>query len=235
MAGLGSRFTQAGFDLPKPLISVADKEMYRHAVDCLPLHLCTKLIFIIRKSDFLSAIIKSINCHYSNRYPCVLIILDEETKGQAETVLKSASYLNIMQPTLVHNCDTFISPILPWESIMRDSCQGAMVLFQSQETRWSYAALDTTGFKIVEVKEKKVISNQASSGTYYFKNTCSLLKDIQMLIDNGLTENNEYYLSTVYQLMIRRGDIIKPIETRELLCFGTPQDLVISLNAMLTT
>ena len=35
MAGEGSRFKEAGYTVPKPLIKVEGKELYRHALDSI--------------------------------------------------------------------------------------------------------------------------------------------------------------------------------------------------------
>lgn len=231
MAGKGIRFSQSGFSLPKPLIKVANKKMYQHAVDCLPLDLATKLVFIIREDEFSKFLMAHIRQHYNDNYDCAIVLLDNETKGQAETILKSAHVLNTQQPTLIHNCDTYVS--FSWPSSDKDLGDGAVVLFNSSEERWSYAKLNDAGNKIIEMQEKKVISSHASSGTYFFKDTPLLLKNIQKIITDDIREKNEYYLSSVYSLMLTEGKNITPLKSNKMLCFGTPQDLVNSLNCML--
>lgn len=230
MAGKGTRFSNSGFSLPKPLIKVATKEMYRHAVDCLPLEHATKLIFIIRRDKFCDLLTAHIQEHYTHNYNCSIVILDYETQGQAETILKSSSVLNVDQPTLIHNCDTHVSFSFS-ESILKES-DGGVVLFNSNEERWSYAKLNKEKNKIIDMQEKKVISSYASSGTYFFKDTSLLLQNIQIVINEKRLENNEYYLSTVYSLMIKNNNHITPLWSEQILCFGTPQDLVNSLNYM---
>ena len=57
MAGEGSRFKDAGYDVPKPLIKFEGKELYRHALDSLNFDnydfyygkLTIKYTFIVRK------------------------------------------------------------------------------------------------------------------------------------------------------------------------------------------
>ncbi|MGI4852224.1 MAG: sugar phosphate nucleotidyltransferase [Janthinobacterium lividum] len=233
MAGLGSRFASSGFTLPKPLIQVAGKAMYRHAVDCLPLELASKLVFILRQSDFVEDLKNDIETFYQGPYKCEVLTLDHDTRGQAETVLKSADLLDLNVPSLVHNCDTYISPNISWQHMISQNTDGILVLFDSQEQRWSYAKLNDQNTKIIDVQEKKVISRHASSGTYYFKNTISLLDNIQKIIQQDYRENGEYYLSTVYRLMIDQQLYLSPIWSDPMLCFGTPQDLVHSLNKIL--
>lgn len=232
MAGQGSRFSKSGFYLPKPLIKIANKPMYRHAVDCLPLDLATNVIFILRKdtSADLEKDIKKNYCHLSN---ISILILEEETEGQAETILRSHRYLNLSQPTLIHNCDTFITENFKWSELLKKDIEGAIVLFTSQEARWSYAKLDKKNEYIIDIQEKKVISPYASTGTYFFNNTSFLLDTIQYTINNNIRQNNEFYLSTIYQLMIGAHKKIIPLWTKNMKCFGTPYDLVTSLNTMI--
>ena len=61
MAGAGSRFVKAGFNVPKPLIHVYDKPMYYWAVHSLPLQLASRLIFIIRQDEFTPQLITDIH------------------------------------------------------------------------------------------------------------------------------------------------------------------------------
>lgn len=228
MAGQGSRFSKSGFTLPKPLIKVAHKEMYQHAVDCLPLEKATNVVFIVRISEFSDFLIQHIKKNYFNKYNCSIVLLGKDTQGQAETVLKSAESLDLKEPTLIHNCDTFIT--FSWPQDQLNECDGAVVLFSSNESRWSYAKLNDKCNKIVDMQEKKVISSYASTGTYFFKDTSYLLNNIQKVIKENRRENNEYYLSTIYSLMIESNKNIIPLWSNQMLCFGTPQDLVNSLN-----
>ena len=47
MAGLGSRFRDAGYSVPKPLIEVLGRPMYAWAAESLPLAQSSQLIFIL--------------------------------------------------------------------------------------------------------------------------------------------------------------------------------------------
>lgn len=110
-----------------------------------------------------------------------------------------------------------------------------MVLFQSHEERWSYARLNKSQTKIIDVREKKVISPYASTGTYFFQDTPLLVKNIERVMRQEWRENNEYYLSSVYRLMLQNNCAILPLWASHPLCFGTPMDLVNSLNIMVAT
>lgn len=232
MAGLGNRFTNCGFALPKPLIKIQEKPMYRHAVDCLPLKLASNVVFILRESECSDQIEQDIQQNYHHLPNCFIVKLDRATQGQAETILLARDYLNLNESTLIHNCDTYIEEKYKWSTLLEDDIDGAIVLFHSQEKRWSYARLDDNNKYVIEFKEKKVISSHASTGTYFFKNTADLLISIQYIVGENIRENNEFYLSSVYQLMLEMKMNIIPLWAERVLCFGTPYDLVESLNQM---
>ena len=233
MAGNGKRFADSGFILPKPLIPVAGKAMYRHAVDGLPLDMATRLIFVIRQDGYTQILMDDIRQNYAQYNPYIHV-LAEVTRGQAETVLTCEPFINLTKATLVHNCDTQIGTDIDWQKILDDHADGCVVLFKSNQNRWSYAQLDETETYITHMREKEVISPYASSGTYYFKDTKQLMNDIRLIIHSDMREGNEYYLSTVYGYMMRQKAVIVPVVTNHLLCFGTPQDLTNALNYMIT-
>lgn len=232
MAGQGQRFVTSNFSLPKPLIKIGATAMYRYVLGCLPLHMASQLIFLVRPHNYLDELIADIKTHYS-LYNYKIIILERDTQGQAETVLKGMSAIDPSKPTLIHNCDTYVYSHVPWENILQNKIDGAMVLFQANDPKWSYAKLDNNKSQILDVREKEVISSYASTGTYFFKDSRELLTNIQALIDLKMKENNEYYLSGVYRLMIKKQKNIIPLFVDKILCFGTPEDLVNSLNEML--
>ena len=68
--------------------------------------------------------------------------------------------------------------------------------------------------------EKKVISNQAICGAYYFKN-----KDIFKISANEYLDNcsyDEYFMSGIYNIMIKNKMQIKFFSTDLHISFGTP-------------
>lgn len=232
MAGYGQRFVDSGFRLPKPLIPIADQAMYRYAVDCLPLEMASRLVFIIRNDQFTNDLTQDIiNCY--SQYAVYIIALDHVTRGQAETVLKAQNIIDLNQPTLIHNCDTMIAHDLPWQTMINKDYDGCIVSFYSNLDRWSYIRLNKAKKLVIDIQEKKVISNYASTGTYYFKDTWQLMNNIKKIIDQNLSVNHEYYLSTVYQIMLEKAMKIAPLHSPLSLCFGTPQDLVDSMNILL--
>lgn len=234
MAGLGSRFKRSGFIQQKPLIHVGTKPMYRRAVDSLPLNVATHIVFVVRRNEFSQCLINDIKTVYAPFYNCNIVELDEDSQGPAESVFRCSLYLDLNVPTLIHHCDTYIETDFDWRKLIERTIDGALVLFNSKEECWSYAKLDESELKIIDMQEKK-ISNHASTGTYYFKKTPNLLEDIELIMAHDWRENNGFYLSTVYKVMISSGKHVIPLWAKKALCFETPANLGTSLNEMLFT
>lgn len=227
MAGAGSRFSQAGFTRPKPLIEVEGKPMYHWATNSLPLQQATRLIFVIRQDEFTDELIKDIHLTYAQFEPRIKI-LDRLTQGQAETVYLARDLIDLTQSTLIHNADTAFEHM----QLPDPTAFGGLVLFEAapNDARWSFARLhDQQPERVVEVREKKIISRYASTGTYYFADSAWLMYSIQQALAQQVTEQGEYYIAPLYNLAIEAGQYIQHLSCQNFTCLGTPEQLQAAL------
>lgn len=229
MAGAGSRFSQAGFVVPKPLIDVHGQPMYHWATNSLPLELAHNLVFILRQDNFTSQLVADIERTYADYLPKIKI-LNELTRGQAETVYLAKELLNLDEPTLIHNADTaFNSMQLPDANSF-----GGLVVFEPElnDARWSFARTRSESNEVIEVREKVIISRHASTGTYYFADTPWLLSTIEFNLQQGLTEQGEFYLAPLYNAAIEQGYYIQTLRCQNFTCLGTPEELSAALPVL---
>ena len=220
MAGEGSRFVKAGYDVPKPLILAFGEPMYRHAVRSLPLDQAETLIFLIRRSPYASVLRLDIEETFRPYQP-IVIEVDQVTRGQAETVLYAKQHLAFHLPTLVHNADSAFEICFQQ---LPTSADGALLLFRGAGTKWSYAAMDEDG-RVSRVTEKEPISSHASTGTYYFRSTVQLFELIEAAIREDDRVNGEYYLGPLYNRMIANGYLVRGAEVERFVSLGTPEEL----------
>lgn len=225
MAGIGSRFSDAGYKVIKPLIDVVGKPMYSWATDSLPLDCAKNLIFILLQNQPDYKTLKNdIETRYAKYNPLILSV-PALTRGQAETVLKAKDYINNDFPLLIHNADTGFTITTPWvEDLEKIHPDGALLVFFSQEKRWSFSKQDEHG-RVVEVREKEPISNWASTGTYYFGNGSKFVELVEKRIKNNIIEAGEFYVAPLFNDLIKEGGFVKNYPIEKLLCFGTPVDL----------
>ncbi|HPA18081.1 MAG TPA: glycosyltransferase family 2 protein [Verrucomicrobiae bacterium] len=235
MAGMGSRFRAAGYTEPKPLIPVIDRPMYAWAVDSLPVEHGTRLIFVLLRSHpGFEALRGDVLSRYSARQP-VIFEAAKPTRGQAETVLAARAHIDNDRPLLIHNADTAFDADPNWvRSAVESGADGALLVFQSQESRWSYSREGPDGW-VAEVREKKVVSSWASTGSYWFRRGAQFVRLADEAIREDRREGNEFYVGPLYNELIARGGRVRNYAIRRLYCMGTPEDLAATLTLLRET
>lgn len=109
MAGRGSRFTKAGYHQPKHEIMAGDRSLFSWSMHSLQSFYDERFIFIVREGCYSRThLIEEIKNLGIISY--FIMELAEVTKGQADTVMQVASYLEDDQDILVYNIDTTIKP-----------------------------------------------------------------------------------------------------------------------------
>ncbi|MFO1522277.1 MAG: glycosyltransferase family 2 protein [Kiritimatiellia bacterium] len=229
MAGRGSRFQQAGWVTPKPLIQVRGRPMYAWAVDSLPLGHAGRLIFVLLSAQPEFASLKEDILRRYAAYDPVVCEVPQPTAGQSATVLAAKAHIDPSAPLLIHNADTAFRADPDWvvDAFAR-GLDGALLVFRSDEKRWSYAREDAGGW-VTEVREKEVISPWATTGAYWFRKGSDFIAAAEARIEGGRREGGEYYVAPLYNDLVARGARIRNYPVGELYCFGTPEDLAATL------
>jgi NDP-sugar pyrophosphorylase family protein len=219
MAGLGSRFAESGYTLPKPLIKIFGKPMIQLVVESLKLD--ANYIFIVQKEhrvkyhldDVLDGIAPG----------CKIVEVDGLTDGAARTVLLAKDLIDNDTPLIISNSDQ----VVVWSSFEFGSVlasHSVVALFRADDPKWSYAKIDELGL-ISEVAEKKVISNNASVGIYGWKTGSDYVKYAEQMIAKDIRTNNEFYIAPVYNEAILDDEKIIPYFVEEMHGLGTPEDM----------
>ena len=222
MAGSGRRFKNAGFTFPKPLIEIKNKPMIQLVVENL--NIDANFIFIVQKEDFEKYQIKYLlNLIAPN---CKIVQVDGLTEGAASTTLLAMEYINNEDPLLIANSDQLIK----WSSnevlyaFQSEGVDGGIITFNNMHPKWSYVQLNQEGY-VVEVAEKRVISNLATVGIYYWKHGSEYVKCAQQMIKKDIRTNNEFYVAPVFNEAIANGKKIRATSISEMWGLGTPEDL----------
>jgi dTDP-glucose pyrophosphorylase len=148
------------------------------------------------------------------------------TEGAACTALLAKDYIDSDAPLLFANSDQF----LVWNSneimyaFQADGIDGGMVNFEASHPRWSYAKIGEDGF-VSEVAEKKVISNSATTGIYWWRHGSDFVKYAQEMIEKNIRVNSEFYVAPVFNQAIADGKKIRVKTISEFYGTGTPEDL----------
>lgn len=226
MAGKGSRFQEAGYAFPKPLIDINGKTMIEVVVNNLRPKVDHRFIFICQREHNekydLHNVLKTAT---NNRYE--MVQLHGVTEGAACTVLTAMQYINNNDDLLIANSDQFVDyDINDFIKRGRAKGNGLILTFKSSHPKWSYALTDKSG-KVMEVAEKRVISDKATVGIYYYKEGKDFVDAAQAMIHKNIRHNNEFYVCPVYNELILADSAIytKDIPMSKMHGLGTPEDL----------
>ena len=228
MAGAGSRFEQAGYTFPKPLIEVNGKPMIQVVVENL--NIDAKHIFIVQKEHYEKYNLKYLLNLITNNN-CEIVQVDGITEGAACTTLLAKQFIDNDEPLVMANSDQFVE----WDSnefmysMTADNIDGGIVSFEATHPKWSFAKLNDDGF-VCEVAEKKPISSTATVGIYYWAKGSDYVKYAEQMICKDIRTNNEFYVCPVYNEAIDDDKKIKVFPIEKMWGLGTPEDLERYLN-----
>ena len=222
MAGAGSRFADAGYTFPKPLIDVNNKPMIQVVVDNL--NIDANYIYVVQKSHRekynLDTMLNLITPG------CKIVEVDVLTEGAACTALLSKEYIDNDSPLFFANSDQFVE----WDSnefmykMQESNCDGGIVTFKATHPKWSFAKIDDNGF-VTEVAEKNPISDNATVGYYYWKHGSDFVKYAEQMVERNIRVNNEFYVCPVFNQAIEDCKKIRIFESSKMWGLGTPEDL----------
>lgn len=222
MAGAGSRFEQAGYTFPKPLIDVTGKPMIQVVVENLNIQ--ANFIFIVQKTHRTKYNLDAVLSMIAPK--CTIIETDGLTEGAACTTLLAKEFINNKKPLLMANSDQFII----WNSnefmykMYEQHVDGGIVSFESTHPKWSFAKIGSEGY-VTEVAEKNPISNIATAGIYFWKHGEDYVKFAEQMILKNVRVNNEFYVCPVFNQAIEAGKKIKTYNVDGMYGIGTPEDL----------
>lgn len=228
MAGRGSRFAQVGYTVPKPLIDVRGKPMYAWATDSLPLEHASRLIFICLDEHLRGlGLQEDIHRRYGHLQP-VIVPLSKVTEGQACTVLEAKQHFDLSAPLVIYNADTwFRSELAERLKQLGPKVAGVLGVFNADGDKWSFARTDsgTATGRVVEVAEKRRISEYCCTGLYHFSRAGDFVAHAEAMIADGERVNREFYVAPVYNRLIAAGADIRLDVADEVWVLGTPEDL----------
>lgn len=226
MAGRGSRFADAGYALPKPLIDVHGMPMIEYVTKNITPKCEHRFVYIclkehIEKYDLIAEL---------NRISpdCVIVPVDQVTEGAACTVLLAERYIDNNDAMMIANSDQFVDIDINDYLAVIKNYDGLIMTMQADNPKWSFIQYDENGF-VTLLREKEVISNEATVGIYNYQRGSDFVKYAKQMISKDIRVNNEFYVAPVYNEMIEAG--MKLVycnigsENKGMYGLGIPEDL----------
>ena len=233
MAGLGSRFRKAGYNVPKYMIEVKGKTLFEWSMISLKgfSDIANQYIFIVMKDE-----VENVESFIGNKCQEIgiksykIIVIDYLTDGQATTAMLANKYWSKNNKLLIYNIDTYVE-----ENEMNSSQlkgDGFIPCFNGEGTHWSFVKVDESG-KAIKVREKEKISDNCTLGAYYFK-TCDFYENLynEYYFKNENLVNGEKYIAPLYNYLIQQhGEVyISQVDIERVHVLGTPEELEDFIN-----
>lgn len=229
MGGLSNRFKLSGYLTPKHLIKIDEFPMFYKVALSMPK--CDRWIFIIREDNFIKQT-KSYIAKFFNNYD--IVVIDEETRGQAETCLMAQKYLTNIDLINISSCDSgFVFDENSYASLLKNS--DVLVWGYKGHSRAicdpnSYGWINHNEEIVKEVSCKKQISEDPANdsiviGTFTFKKAVNFIENTSELIQKKVKINNEFYMDSVPNICIKNLLKVSHLLVDEFFCWGTPDEL----------
>jgi HAD superfamily hydrolase (TIGR01509 family) len=223
-AGQGKRFAEVGYQHPKPLIDVDGRPMIDWVLD--DFRAVGRPIVILQgrhvKQYCADDLIRRL------APGAEVVEVDGLTEGAACTVLTAAHLFDSPNELVLANSDQKVDvDVAAFVERMRAlDADGGILTFRDDNPKWSFARTDETG-RVLEVAEKRVISDQATVGIYYLRRGSDFARYARQMIAKDVRVNGEFYVCPVFNELIADGKqvYVHEIDKSQMHGLGTPEDL----------
>ena len=227
MAGASKRFADAGYRLPKYMLTAHGHSVFSWAAMSL-LNFVSEdgqFICVCRKDHGISTFVREELCSLGVSSSNVEVVqLDGPTDGQATTALGARSVIrNPDRPVLIYNIDTYCDP----SALRPDSVRGAgwIPCFSAPGSSWSFAESDEDG-KVTRVVEKERISDDCTLGLYWFRSLDVFVSAYEDTYSRGEKGAVERYIAPIYNSLVAGGMpvYIERVDSSCVTPIGTPAE-----------
>ena len=231
MAGTGNRFVQAGYQDPKPLIKVNGKRIIEYILGMFEEE---EVVFICNDTHL----------NNTNMYDVLktlrpngkIIPIKNHKLGPVYTVKKAYDEIEDDEEVIISYCD---NPYV-WDRdhfnqhVKNNKLDGCILSHTGfhphtlAQTKMAY--IKEKNNLVEEIKEKECYTNNpmnehASTGTYYYSRGEYVKKYFDSALRKNLTYNGEYYVTLVYNLLVKDGLNVGYYDTEFATVMGTPEEV----------
>jgi len=233
LSGVGQRFINAGYTVPKPLIVVDGMPIIQHVVNLFPGE--TNITFICNDKHLKETKMQEI---LTTIVPTCKIreVSVENRQGPVHAVSQAYDLIDDNDEVIISYCDygTWWNYKDFLDKIHLTNADGAIPSYIGFHPHMlgsdNYAFIQHTNMWMTKIQEKKPFTDDkmneyASNGAYYFKSGAIMKKYFNELMNRKIHTNGEYYVSMVYNLLLEDKFDVLIYEIDNMLQWGTPYDL----------
>lgn len=229
MGGGGTRFGNKGFNVPKPLIMLQGRPFFYWAVQSIVHYIDVLDITFVVLQEHIDKF--EIDKRILEYYPDAGIkVIPHVLDGAVLTCMNGITDIEDDYPVLFNDCDhAFISRSFYEYCEKGDfsGIDGALLTFKSDNPAYSYVIFDADG-NVTGTVEKKVVSDEAICGAYYFGNVTVFKRAAEEYLKN--CSYKEFFVSGVYNELGKAGGRIATFNIDEHITFGTPDEYDAALS-----
>lgn len=210
-AGKGIRFNS---HIPKPLIEFGGKTMLQWVLSDIKDVKDDDIIVVTQKSFGITGRFRTVN-------------LEGFTEGPACSAIKALDLVDSSEELFVINCDQRMLDFRPFDIskfAKINDLSGVLGVFYSTKPHNSYVNIDQDNL-IAYVKEKRVISNVATTGVHYWRKSSFFKDSCLEMMENEDRVNGEFYISQTFNYLINKGHKVGPYYSNMHFPIGVPEDL----------
>jgi NDP-sugar pyrophosphorylase family protein len=217
-AGKSSRFSTTR---PKYLLTMPNgKLMIQETVESFIPHFEQIFFAVLKEHDekFHSSII------LNKLFPTSkVMIIDEVTRGQADTVVKMLEHFNITDSFLVKDSDSHFNFSSSYES--NKNYVSVCNAKETPETLlYNKSFVEISNQRYILRTSLEIISNYFSCGGYFFSNALEFIDSFHKYEEMQM--EGEFFISNVIDIMIDNNHIFHPKECTDLKDWGTFEDWI---------
>ena len=232
LAGQSKRFKKEGYKEPKFLIEIDGITMIEHVIEMFDPK--DQFFFIINKKQnenypFFKKIIKKIINNFK------IIVIEEHDLGPAHSIFQLKNIIPNDEPIIISYCDFYVE--WNYKNFLKEirDYEGAIPCFKGFQpssfgnTKYAYVKTNKN-LELLQLREKESFTNDrheeyASAGIYYLKSFNLFLETSKTLFREGSGNLDEFYVSLLYNIIIRNKGLVKITSVDKFICWGTPEDL----------
>lgn len=235
MTGLGSRFKEAGYDTYKALINMHGQPVLQYIVEMYPDE--ADFVFICRNEMLQNSDLEQVLLRIK---PSAKIVGIEPHKlGPVYTVAQVFDLIDDNEQVICNYCDFYmewdynhfkgVSKSRKYAGII--PCYTGFHPHLLHEKNLYAGCQVDSNLMLTEIKEKYSFESDKfkgyhSAGNYYFDKGIYIKKYFKQLMDEDIHLNGEYYISLVYNLLVKDGlDVLVYDQIPHFCQWGTPEDM----------
>lgn len=227
-AGKGSRFSDIGIDIPKPLIPIWEIPMLLWVITNFSLQPQDRVIVLSQSSHAVPAklndFLKNVN------FLVEFVEIDYWTDGPAHSLEILLGNVAPDTPVICANSDQFVFDGLDsfTDGVRQGNTEGQILTMEASSDAWSYVGRAANG-RVNRVVEKVEISKEATVGVYGWSTSTICRNALAWQRSIGQKVNNEFYVAPSYHHLIDQNLEISThsvgVHGEGVHGLGTPSDL----------